>query len=119
MKLVKIYRRMLVDLVNYVFEKNIDSFIRLKRDKYRELRGKFPQLPSHYIHTVCQDTSMRIKSFAKLKKKGLAVSGRLEVNRISIWLVDHLWRRAGYTAILMFTSWVPVDLKPHKSSGGT
>ena len=38
---------MLVDLVNYGFEKNIDSFIRLKRDKYRELRGKFPQLPSH------------------------------------------------------------------------
>ena len=62
---------------------------------------------------------MRIKSFVKLKKKGLAVSESPEVVKISIWLVDHLWRRAGYTAILMFTSWVPVDLKPHKSSGGT
>jgi len=115
-ELIELYKQMLVELVDYGFEKNVDSFTRLKRDKYRELRGRFPRLPSHYIHTACQDASTRIKSFAKLKKRGLAKSERPEVNRITIWLDDHLWKRVGYTTILVSThkGWVPVELRPHK-----
>jgi putative transposase len=115
-ELEELYRQVLLELVNYGFKSNIDSFTRLKRDKYRELRRKFPQLPSHYIHTACQDASTRIKSFNKLKKKGLAKSEKPVVNRVSIWLDDHLWKRIGYTAILIYThrGWVPVKLIPHK-----
>ncbi|MCC6046935.1 MAG: transposase [Desulfurococcaceae archaeon] len=115
-ELVELYKQMLVELVDYGFEKNVDSFTRLKRDKYRELRERFPQLPSHYIHTACQDASTRIKSFNKLKKRGLAKSERPEVNRVAIWLDDHLWKRVGYTTILVSThkGWVPVELRPHK-----
>jgi putative transposase len=115
-ELVELYKQMLVELVDYGFKKNVDSFTRLKRDKYRELRGRFPRLPSHYIHTACQDASTRIKSFAKLKKRGLAKSERPEVNRIAIWLDDHLWERVGYTTILVSThkGWVPVELRPHR-----
>ncbi len=115
-ELEELYRQILIELVDYGFRNNIDSFTRLKRDKYRELRGRYPHLPSHYIHTACQDASTRIKSFNKLRKKGLAKSEKPEVNRVSIWLDDHLWRRVGYTTILIYThrGWIPVELVPHK-----
>jgi putative transposase len=115
-ELEELYKQVLLELVEYGFRNSINSFTRLKRDKYHELRKRFPHLPSHYIHTACQDTSTRIKSFNKLKKKGLARSKKPEVNKISIWLDDHLWRRAGYTTILIYThgGWIPVELVPHK-----
>jgi putative transposase len=115
-ELEDLYKQVLIELVDYGFRNNINSFTRLKRDKYYELRGKLPQLPSHYIHTACQDASTRIKSFNKLKKKGLAKSEKPVVNNVSIWLDDHLWKRAGYTMILIYThkGWIPVELAPHK-----
>jgi putative transposase len=114
--LEELYRQALIELVDYGFRNSVDSFTRLKRDKYRELRGRYPQLPSHYIHTACQDASTRIKSFNKLRKRGLAKSEKPEVSRVSIWLDDHLWRRVGYTTILIYThrGWIPVELVPHK-----
>jgi len=115
-ELEELYKQVLVELVDYGFRNSVDSFTRLKRDKYRELRGRNPHLPSHYIHTACQDASTRIKSFNKLKKKDLAKSEKPEVSRVSIWLDDHLWRRVGYTTILIYThrGWIPVELVPHK-----
>ena len=115
-ELEELYRQVLVELVDYGFRNSIDSFTRLKRDKYCELRGRYPHLPSHYVHTACQDASTRIKSFNKLKRKGLARSERPEVNRVSIWLDDHLWKRVGYTTILIHThrGWIPIELAPHK-----
>ena len=115
-ELEELYRQMLVELVDYGFRNSVDSFTRLKRNKYRELRGKYPHLPSHYVHTACQDASTRIKSFNKLKRRGLAKSVKPEVSRVSIWLDDHLWRRVGYTTILIYThkGWIPVELIPHK-----
>jgi putative transposase len=115
-ELEELYRQILVELVDYGFRNNINSFTRLKRDKYCELRERFQQLPSHYVHTACQDASTRIKSFNKLRRRGLAKSERPEVSRVSIWLDDHLWRRIGCTAILIYThrGWIPVELIPHK-----
>jgi len=115
-ELEEMYKSVLVELVDHGFKNNISSFTRLKREKYRELREKYPQLPSHYIHTACQDASTRIKSFNKLKKRGLAKSEMPDVKRVSIWLDDHLWKRAGHTTILIHThrGWVPVELVPHK-----
>jgi putative transposase len=115
-ELEDLYRQVLIELVDYGFRNNTDSFTRLKRDKYRELRGRYPHLPSHYVHTACQDASTRIKSFNKLKRRSLAKSGKPVVNRVSIWLDDHLWKRVGYTTILIYThkGWIPVELVPHK-----
>jgi len=115
-ELKEMYREIFVELVDYGFRNDIDSFTRLKRDKYRELRKRFPQLPSHYIHTACQDASTRIKSFNKLKRRGLAKTEKPEVKRVSIWLDDHLWKRVGFTGILIYAhnGWVPVELVPHK-----
>ena len=91
-ELEELYKQILLELVEYGFRNNIDSFTGLKGDRYRVLSRKFPQLPSHYVYTACQDASTRIASFNKLKKKRLAKSEKPEVRKVSIWLDDHLWR---------------------------
>ena len=65
-ELEELYRQVLVELVDYGFRNGTGSFTRLKGDKYRELRGRYPHLPSHYVHTACQDASTRIRSFNKV-----------------------------------------------------
>jgi hypothetical protein len=110
------YRNMVEQLVLYAARNGVTSFTRLKALKYRELRSLYPQLPSHYAYTVCQDVSTRVRSFLKLKRKGLARRDYPEVRRVSIWLDDHLWRSRGLTSIEIAThrGWVAVGLEPHK-----
>ncbi len=109
------YRNMVEQLVFYAIENSIKSFIKLKAIKYREMRSLYPQLPSHYVYTACQDASTRAKSFLRLKKLGLAKK-YLEVNKISIWLDDHLWKPNGLTSVKIVThkGWIIVDFEPHK-----
>jgi len=110
------YRNMVEQLAMYAVSSGITSFTRLKALKYRELRSLYPQLPSHYAYTACQDASTRTKSFLKLKKKGLTSREYPEVKNISIWLDDHLWRINGLTSISIAThkGWVVVKFEPHK-----
>jgi putative transposase len=110
------YRNMVEQLVLYAVRNGITSFTRLKALKYRELRSLYPQLPSHYAYTVCQDASTRAKSFLKLKKRGLTRRDYPEVNRVSIWLDDHLWKMRSLMSIEIAThkGWVTIELEPHK-----
>ncbi len=111
-----IYRNMIEQLVLYAVGNNIKSFTRLKALKYHEVRKLYPQLPSHYVYTACQDASTRAKSFLRLKKLGLVEREYPEVRRVSIWLDDHLWRPDDLTSIRIAThkGWVTVELEPHK-----
>lgn len=86
------YRNIVEQLVMYAVRNSIRSFTRLKALKYREMRSLYPQLPSHYVYTACQDASTRAKSFQRIKKLGLAEREYPEIKRISIWLDDHLWK---------------------------
>jgi len=110
------YRNMVEQLVLHAVKSGVTSFTRLKALKYRELRSLYPQLPSHYAYTTCQDVSTRAKSFLKLKKRGLTRRDYPEVNRVSIWLDDHLWRLKSLTSIEIAThkGWVTIELEPHK-----
>jgi len=110
------YRNMFEQLVMYAVRNNIRSFTRLKTLKYREMRSLYPQLPSHYVYTACQDASTRVRSFLRLKKLGLAERKYPEVRRISIWLDDHLWKPSEYTSIRIAThkGWVTIEVEPHK-----
>jgi IS605 OrfB family transposase len=110
------YRNMVEQLVLYAVRTGVISFTRLKALKYRELRSQYPQLPSHYAYTTCQDASTRAKSFLRVKKEGLAKRGYPEVNRVSIWLDDHLWRMKSLTSIEIAThkGWVVIELELHK-----
>jgi len=97
------YRNIVEQLVLYAVNNGITKFTRLKAEKYRELRSLYPQLPSHYIYTACQDAAERAHSFLRLKKMGRARKPYPEVRSVSIWLDDHLWRAEGLTSINMAT----------------
>jgi len=115
-ELEEMYRNMVEQLVMYAIRNNIRSFTRLKALKYREMRNLYPQLPSHYVYTACQDASTRAKSFLRLKRLGLAEREYPDVKKVSIWLDDHLWKPIGYTSIRIDThkGWVTVEFEPHK-----
>ncbi|ACL11369.1 IS element ISDka1 orfB, putative transposase [Desulfurococcus amylolyticus 1221n] len=110
------YRNMVEQLTMYAVRSEVKSFTKLKALKYRELRNIYPQLPSHYAYTACQDASARAKSFLRLKKKGLVEREHPEVDSVSIWLDDHLWRANGLTSIEVAThkGWIPLEVIPHK-----
>nr|WP_232216701.1 transposase [Desulfurococcus amylolyticus] len=107
---------MVEQLTLYAVREGVASFTRLKALKYRELRSLYPHLPSHYAYTACQDASARAKSFLRLKKKGLVEREHPEVNSVSIWLDDHLWRANSLTSIEVAThrGWVLLEVIPHK-----
>jgi IS605 OrfB family transposase len=110
------YRNMVEQLVLYAVRNGVTSFTKLKAMKYKEMRSLYPQLPSHYVHTVCRDVSTRVKSFLKRRRRGLAKKDYPEVRRVSIWLDDHLWRMRSLTSIEIAThrDWVAIELEPHK-----
>jgi len=110
------YKSMLEHALNYALENNVKSFTKLRAKLYRKLRSMFPELPSHYAYTVCQDASTRVKSFFKLKRKGLTYTDKPEVRRISLWLDDHLWKLNGYTEVKVAThkGWITLAIRPHK-----
>ncbi len=103
-------------LVVYTVRDKVKSFTRLKAHKYREMRSIYPQLPSHYVYTVCQDASTRAKGFLRLRKLGLAEKEYQEVRRVTIWFDDHLWKPYGLTSIRIAThkGWITIEFNPHK-----
>ena len=107
---------MVEQLVLYAVRNEIKSFTKLKALKYREMRNLYPQLPSHYVYTACQDASTRAKSFLRLKKLRLAEKEYPEVKEVSLWLDDHLWKLNGLTSIRIAThkGWIIIDFEPHK-----
>ncbi|WP_237697092.1 transposase [Desulfurococcus amylolyticus] len=110
------YRNMVEQPTMYAVRSKVRSFTELKALKYRELRNLYPHLPSHYAYTVCQDASTRAKSFLKLREKRLTEEEFPEVNSVSIWLDDHLWKMGGYTVVRIAThrGWVSVEFNPRK-----
>ena len=110
------YRNIVEQLTMYAVSNGMKSFTKLKALKYREMRSLYPQLPSHYVYTACQDASTRAKSFLKLKRLDLTSRDYPEVRSVSIWLDDHLWKPNGLTSIMIAThkGWVEVGFEPHK-----
>jgi IS605 OrfB family transposase len=102
-EVVNIYSRMLGDVLPHASRNIIESYYRLKSERYRELRNIYPNIPSHYIHGVCQDAVERISSLRRNRAgqysreifdelvKHLGLGERdLRSKRI----VRHLWRRS-------------------------
>ena len=112
------YKSMLEYILDYALENNVKSFTKLKAKLYRELRNTYPQLPSHYAYTVCQDATTRVKSFLKLKRKGLTYTEKPEIRKVTLWLDDHLWKLNGYSEVKIAThkGWLTLGIRPHKLS---
>jgi IS605 OrfB family transposase len=64
-EILNIYGRMLGYVLPHASRNIIESYYRLKNEKYRELRNIYPNIPSHYIHGLCQDAVKRISSLRR------------------------------------------------------
>ncbi|MCD6503093.1 MAG: transposase, partial [Euryarchaeota archaeon] len=127
-KLFNDYRGILEELVLIALENEIESRIKLRKLVYKEMKERYEDLPTHYIYTACQDAIMRIKSFLRLKRKGIAKTESPEVKNVSVWLDDVLWDydgfprlkegRDGQKTLFMRVSTrhgrITIPLKPHK-----
>jgi putative transposase len=51
---------MLGDVLSHASRNIIESYYRLKNGGYRVLRDIYPDIPSHYIHGLCQDAVERV-----------------------------------------------------------
>ena len=90
------YRGILEELVLIALENEIESHIRLRKLVYKDVKERYEGLPTHYIYTACQDAVTRVKSFLRLKRKGIARTERPEIRNVSVWLDDVLWDSEGF-----------------------
>jgi IS605 OrfB family transposase len=63
---------MLGDVLPHTSRNIIENCYRLKNGKYRELRNMYPNIPSHYVHRVCQDAVERVSSLRRNKARQYA-----------------------------------------------
>jgi len=64
-EIVNIYSKMLGDVLPHASRNIMGNYYRLKNGKYRELRSIYPNIPSHYVHRVCQDAVERVSSLRR------------------------------------------------------
>jgi hypothetical protein len=57
------------DVLPHASRNIIESYYRLKNEKYQELRNIYPNIPSHYIHGLCQDAVERVSSLRRNKAR--------------------------------------------------
>ena len=91
-RLFKDYRRIVNELIEYAHSHRTTSFISLHRAKYRELRQRYPTLPSHYIDTACRLTASTYESFIEMKKMGMCEKEKPTFKRRTIWLDRQLFK---------------------------
>ncbi len=90
--LFETYRSIVNELLDYAHSEGTTSFKRMKAEKYRELRRRYPKLPSHYTYTACQMACSIYKSFRKLERKGKVKADKPQFKRNVVMLDDHLFR---------------------------
>jgi len=89
--LFSIYKDIVNYLVSYAYNNKITSFYRLKKETYKQLREKYPKLPSHYLYTACQMATAIYKSYRKRLSRGKA-KGKPIFRKDVIMLDDHLFK---------------------------
>jgi hypothetical protein len=60
---------MLENMLTHASRNIIGNYYRLKNGKYQELRNMYPNIPSHYVHGVCQDAVERVSSLRRNKAR--------------------------------------------------
>ncbi|MFZ8823656.1 MAG: hypothetical protein ACO2O0_05840 [Desulfurococcales archaeon] len=102
-EILNIYSRMLGDVLSHASRNIIENYYRLKNEKYRELRNIYPNIPSHYIHGVCQDAVERISSLRRNRARQYSreifdeLVKHLDLGKRDLRskrIVRYLWRRS-------------------------
>jgi hypothetical protein len=60
---------MLGEVLTHASRNTNENYYRLKNGKYQELRNIYPNIPSHYIHGLCQDAVKRVSSLRRNKAR--------------------------------------------------
>ena len=110
------YCNMVEQLTLHAVRNSIRSFTKLKGLKYREMRNLYPQLPSHYVHTACQEASTRSKSLLRLKRLGLAERKYPELRRTNCNLLKALRGDGSYAPSPVGQNLLDVRLVPLASN---
>lgn len=111
----QIYGKILVEAVDYVWNNNVMSWTKVKKILYKRFREEYPDIPSHYIHEAVRDASQRIKSFKKLRKKGLNNAEKPVVKRWSVGCDNQLWKLTlSGVRITTHKGWINIPLQFHK-----
>jgi putative transposase len=80
------------ELIEYAHSHGITSFTSLYYAKYRELRQRYPTLPSHYINTACRHAASTYESFIEQKKLGICDKERPIFKGRALWLDKELFK---------------------------
>jgi putative transposase len=91
-RLFKEYWGIVNELIEYAHSHRTTSFIALYHVKYRELRQRYPTLPSQYIVTACRYAASIYKSFIEMKKMGRCEKERPIFKGRAIWLHKQLFK---------------------------
>jgi len=91
-RLFEEYRRIVNELIELATSKHITSFVELYHAKYRELRQRYPTLPSHYIVVTCRHAASIYKSFMEMRKLGMCEKDRPTFKGRVIWLDKRLFK---------------------------
>jgi len=75
------YRKMLVEMIDFALKNKATQKI-LNHEFYKKYRKEFPWLATRVIKGSYRDVLRRVKSFNKLKRKGIAKTDRPEVKRV-------------------------------------
>ncbi len=111
----QVYGKTLAEALEYMWSNNISSWAKAKKILYRNIREKYPNIPSHYIHEAIRDASQRIKSFKKLKKKGLAKTNKPVIKKWSVSCDNQLWKLTlEGVGIATHKGWINIPLQLHK-----
>jgi len=111
----RVYGEMLVEAVEYMWRNNIASWAKAKRELYELFREKYPDIPSHYIHEAIRDASQRLKSFLRLKRRGLAHTDKPAIKKWSVGCDNQLWKLTlSGVRIATHKEWLNIPLQFHK-----
>jgi len=91
-RLFEEYKEIVDELIEFAANNHIMSFVKLYHAKYRELRQRYPTLPSHYIFTACRCAASIYKSFIKRRKLGMYENEKPMFKGRTIWLDDTLFK---------------------------
>ena len=86
------YRRIVNELIKLAASNHITSSVELYHTKYRELRQRYPTLPSHYIVTACRHAASIYSSFTERRRLGMCEKDRPTFKGRAIWLDRQLFR---------------------------
>ncbi|MEM3290728.1 MAG: transposase [Candidatus Micrarchaeaceae archaeon] len=88
----KTYGEILKEAIYIMHQKGITSWVKGIKELYRYFREKYPDLPADYVSQAIRDAATRLKSFQKLKEKGLTYTEKPEVKQWTVSCSDKLWK---------------------------